>query len=65
MSERRVDNDRLPVRAPNSDGADGLVDPMVGLSTLSAHANVDLGALDLDGPVGQVQSYIKTAFTAE
>jgi len=38
------------------DRANGLVDPMVGLSTLSAHANVDLGALDLDGPVGQVQS---------
>jgi alkanesulfonate monooxygenase SsuD/methylene tetrahydromethanopterin reductase-like flavin-dependent oxidoreductase (luciferase family) len=38
------------------DRANGLVDPMVGLSTLSAHANIDLGALDLDGPVGQVQS---------
>jgi hypothetical protein len=38
---------------------------MVGLSTLSAHADVDLGALDLDGPARQVQSYFKTAFTAE
>jgi FMN-dependent oxidoreductase (nitrilotriacetate monooxygenase family) len=38
------------------DRANGLVDPMVGLSTLSAHANVDLGALDLDAPVTQLQS---------
>ena len=38
------------------DRANDLVDPMVGLSTLSAHANVDLRTLDLDAPVGQLQS---------
>jgi FMN-dependent oxidoreductase (nitrilotriacetate monooxygenase family) len=38
------------------DQANALVDPMVGLSTLSAHANFDLGVLDLDAPVAQLQS---------
>src|SRR6516165_5609277 len=38
------------------DRANALVDPMVGLSTLSAHANFDLGVLDLDAPVAQLQS---------
>ena len=30
------------------DQANALVDPLVGLSTLSAHSNIDLGQLDLD-----------------
>jgi FMN-dependent oxidoreductase (nitrilotriacetate monooxygenase family) len=38
------------------DLANALVNPLVGLSTLSAHANVDLSKLDLDAPVGQIQS---------
>ena len=38
------------------DQANALVDPMVGLSTLSAHANVDLSTLDLDAPVETLQS---------
>ena len=38
------------------DRANDLVDPLVGLSTLSAHANVDLSSLDLDAPIGQLQS---------
>jgi len=38
------------------DMANALVDPMVGLSTLSAHSNVDLSALDLDAPVEQLRS---------
>jgi FMN-dependent oxidoreductase (nitrilotriacetate monooxygenase family) len=38
------------------DVTNALVDPMVGLSTLSAHSNVDLSALDLDAPVEQLQS---------
>ena len=38
------------------DIANSLVDPMVGLSTLAAHSNVDLSTLDLDAPVQQLQS---------
>lgn len=38
------------------DRANALVDPLVGLSTLSAHANVDLSQLDLDAPVEQLRS---------
>jgi alkanesulfonate monooxygenase SsuD/methylene tetrahydromethanopterin reductase-like flavin-dependent oxidoreductase (luciferase family) len=38
------------------DVANALVDPMVGLSTLAAHSNVDLSTLDLDAPVEQLQS---------
>lgn len=38
------------------DRANALVDPMVGLSTLSAHSNVDLSTLDLDAPVETLQS---------
>ncbi|MGB7222692.1 MAG: LLM class flavin-dependent oxidoreductase, partial [Bradyrhizobium sp.] len=38
------------------DIANSLVDPMVGLSTLAAHSNVDLSTLDLDAPVEQLQS---------
>ena len=38
------------------DLANSLVDPMVGLSTLAAHSNVDLSTLDLDAPVEQLQS---------
>jgi FMN-dependent oxidoreductase (nitrilotriacetate monooxygenase family) len=38
------------------DMANALVDPMVGLSTLSAHSNVDLSTLDLDAPVEQLRS---------
>ncbi|SHN86988.1 LLM class flavin-dependent oxidoreductase [Bradyrhizobium erythrophlei] len=38
------------------DLANSLVDPMVGLSTLAAHSNVDLSMLDLDAPVEQLQS---------
>ena len=38
------------------DAANSLVDPMVGLSTLAAHSNVDLSTLDLDAPVEQLKS---------
>jgi FMN-dependent oxidoreductase (nitrilotriacetate monooxygenase family) len=38
------------------DRANALVDPLVGLSTLSAHANVDLSQLDLDAPVEELRS---------
>lgn len=38
------------------DRANALVDPLVGLSTLSAHANVDLSTLDLDAPVSELKS---------
>jgi len=38
------------------DAANSLVNPMVGLSTLAAHSNVDLGTLDLNAPVQQLQS---------
>ncbi len=38
------------------DQANALVDPVVGLSTLSAHANVDLSQFDLDLPIGQIPS---------
>jgi len=33
-----------------------LVHPLVGLSTLSAHANVDLSGYDLDAPVSEIKS---------
>lgn len=33
-----------------------LVNPLVGLSTLSAHANIDLAQHDLDAPVSQLKS---------
>jgi FMN-dependent oxidoreductase (nitrilotriacetate monooxygenase family) len=42
--------------AEKRDRANALVDPMVGLSTLSAHSNVDLSTLDLDAPVETLQS---------
>jgi len=38
------------------DRVNALVDPLVGLSTLSAHSNVDLAALDLDAPVEDLRS---------
>ncbi|MGY3604200.1 MULTISPECIES: LLM class flavin-dependent oxidoreductase [unclassified Bradyrhizobium] len=38
------------------DQANALVNPLVGLSTLSAHANIDLKELDLDAPVEQLHS---------
>jgi len=38
------------------DQVNALVDPLVGLSTLSAHSNVDLGTLDLDAPVEELRS---------
>jgi FMN-dependent oxidoreductase (nitrilotriacetate monooxygenase family) len=38
------------------DLANSLVDPLVGLSTLAAHSNVDLSVLDLDAPVERLQS---------
>lgn len=38
------------------DRANALVEPLAGLSTLSAHSNTDLGALDLDAPVEQLRS---------
>jgi FMN-dependent oxidoreductase (nitrilotriacetate monooxygenase family) len=38
------------------DLANSLVDPLVGLSTLSAHSNVDLSTLELDAPVEKLQS---------
>jgi FMN-dependent oxidoreductase (nitrilotriacetate monooxygenase family) len=37
------------------DRVNALVHPLAGLSTLSAHANTDLGQLDLDAPVGEVK----------
>jgi FMN-dependent oxidoreductase (nitrilotriacetate monooxygenase family) len=33
-----------------------LIHPLVGLSTLSAHANVDLSGFDLDAPVSEIKS---------
>ncbi len=38
------------------DAHNALVDPLVGLSTLSAHANVDLSTLDRDAPVESLRS---------
>jgi alkanesulfonate monooxygenase SsuD/methylene tetrahydromethanopterin reductase-like flavin-dependent oxidoreductase (luciferase family) len=38
------------------DRVNALVDPLVGLSTLSAHSNMDLAALDLDAPVEDLRS---------
>jgi alkanesulfonate monooxygenase SsuD/methylene tetrahydromethanopterin reductase-like flavin-dependent oxidoreductase (luciferase family) len=38
------------------DRVNALVDPLAGLSTLSAHSNTDLGKLDLDAPVGELRS---------
>jgi FMN-dependent oxidoreductase (nitrilotriacetate monooxygenase family) len=38
------------------DAHNSLVEPLVGLSTLSAHANVDLSTLDLDAPVSELRS---------
>ena len=38
------------------DVANALVEPLAGLSTLSAHSNFDLGELDLDAPVDQLRS---------
>jgi alkanesulfonate monooxygenase SsuD/methylene tetrahydromethanopterin reductase-like flavin-dependent oxidoreductase (luciferase family) len=38
------------------DQANALVDPLVGLSTLSAHSNIDLGQLDLDAQVDELPS---------
>jgi len=38
------------------DQANALIEPLAGLSTLSAHSNTDLGALDLDAPVEQLRS---------
>jgi FMN-dependent oxidoreductase (nitrilotriacetate monooxygenase family) len=38
------------------DRANALVDPLAGLSTLSAHSNMDLGKLDLEAPVGELRS---------
>jgi FMN-dependent oxidoreductase (nitrilotriacetate monooxygenase family) len=38
------------------DQVNALVNPVVGLSTLSAHSNTDLGALDLDGPAEELRS---------
>jgi alkanesulfonate monooxygenase SsuD/methylene tetrahydromethanopterin reductase-like flavin-dependent oxidoreductase (luciferase family) len=38
------------------DIANSLVNPMVGLSTLAAHSNVDLSTFDLDAPVEQLPS---------
>ena len=37
------------------DRANALVDPLAGLSTLSAHANLDLSTLDLDAPVDRLE----------
>jgi FMN-dependent oxidoreductase (nitrilotriacetate monooxygenase family) len=37
------------------DRVNALVHPLAGLSTLSAHANTDLGRLDLDSPVDRVE----------
>jgi FMN-dependent oxidoreductase (nitrilotriacetate monooxygenase family) len=38
------------------DRTNALVDPLVGLSTLSGHANLDLAGLDLDAPVAQLEA---------
>jgi alkanesulfonate monooxygenase SsuD/methylene tetrahydromethanopterin reductase-like flavin-dependent oxidoreductase (luciferase family) len=38
------------------DTHNALVDPMVGLSTLAAHANFDFSQMDLDAPVDQLRS---------
>jgi FMN-dependent oxidoreductase (nitrilotriacetate monooxygenase family) len=38
------------------DQANALVSPLAGLSTLSAHSNVDLATADLDAPVEQLRS---------
>ena len=38
------------------DRANALVEPLAGLSTLSAHSNTDLAKLDLDAPVDQLRS---------
>src|SRR5262249_34997900 len=38
------------------DQVNALVNPLVGLSTLSAHSNTDLGALDLDAPAAELRS---------
>jgi FMN-dependent oxidoreductase (nitrilotriacetate monooxygenase family) len=38
------------------DRANALIEPLAGLSTLSAHSNTDLGALDLDAPIEQLRS---------
>jgi FMN-dependent oxidoreductase (nitrilotriacetate monooxygenase family) len=38
------------------DQTNALVDPLVGLSTLSAHSNIDLGQLDLDAQVDELSS---------
>jgi FMN-dependent oxidoreductase (nitrilotriacetate monooxygenase family) len=35
---------------------DSLIDPVVGLSTLAAHANADFSALPMDADVGELQS---------